>query len=85
MALLKTVRSDIDALIIKSILDDAGIPCLIRERGVGSSVKIITGDSCFGTDILVNEEILEVATELITPVEDEEDVEELEALDGEEE
>ena len=55
--------------ILESILRDAEIPYLKKERGSGSSVKIITGFSLFGTDLFVLKEHLEVATALITPPE----------------
>ena len=58
--------------VLESILRDAEIPYLKKERGSGSSVKIITGFSLFGTDLFVLKEHLEIATELIHPSEDEE-------------
>ena len=79
LELLTTVYDQPSQMIIESILRDAEIPYLMKERGSGTAVKVITGFSMFGTDIFVLREQLETATELITPPED---IEELEKLDG---
>ena len=67
LALLTTVYDSAQLAVLESILRDAEIPYLIKERGSGSSVKIITGFSMFGTDLFVRREQLALATELITP------------------
>ena len=51
--------------IIESILRDAEIPYLVKERS--GSVAVITGSSVFGTDFFVKKTDLEAATELIAP------------------
>jgi len=51
--------------IVESILRDAEIPYLIKERG--GSVPVITGASVFGTDFFVKTTDLEAAKELIAP------------------
>lgn len=76
LALLTTVYDNTLLSVFESILRDAEIPYLIKERGSGSAVKIITGFSMFGTDLFVRKEHLELATELITPPEGEEGEEE---------
>ena len=58
-------------MILESILQDAEIPYLKKERGSGTSVKVIAGFSVFGTDLFVRKEQLELARELITPRETE--------------
>ena len=75
LALLTTVYDSTQLAVLESILRDAEIPYLIKERGCGSSVKIITGFSMYGTDLFVRREQLELATELITPPEGIEDEE----------
>lgn len=67
LALLTTVYDSTQLAVLESILRDAEIPYMIKERGSGSSVKIITGFSMFGTDLFVRRDQLELATELITP------------------
>lgn len=67
LELLTTVFDNEQLSVIRGILEGENIPYMIKERGSGSSVKIITGFSIFGTDIFVRSEDLEVATALITP------------------
>lgn len=69
LALLTTVYDSTQLAVLESILRDAEIPYMVKERGSGSSVKIITGFSMFGTDLFVRRDQLELATELITPPE----------------
>ena len=64
-ALLTTVHDNVELSIVRSILEGENIPYHVRERGSGSSVKIITGYSMFGTDILVPRNMLEAASELL--------------------
>ena len=65
LALLTTVYDRAQQMIVESILQDARIPYLVKERGSGSMVKVIAGYSMFGTDIFVRCEQLETAAELI--------------------
>ena len=51
--------------IVESILRDAEIPYLVKERS--GSVPVITGASVFGTDFFVKTSDLEAAQELIAP------------------
>ncbi len=67
LAHLTTVYDPSLLPILESILKDAEIPYLKKERGSGSSVKIITGFSLFGTDLFVLKEHYETALALITP------------------
>lgn len=55
--------------VVESILRDAEIPYLIKERGSGGVMKVVMGFSMMGTDIFVKREDLEVATALLTPPE----------------
>ena len=85
LALLTTVYDRAPLMIVESILRDAEIPYLAKERGSGTTVKVIAGYSMFGTDIFVPEELLETALELITPPEQEEEDEADETEASEEE
>jgi hypothetical protein len=72
LELLTTVYDRAQLMIVESILKDAEIPYLAKERGSGTMVKVIAGYSMFGTDIFVPSSALEAATALITlPDEDE--------------
>ncbi len=56
--------------IVRGMLEDEDIPYLVRERGTGSAMRLMTGFSCFGTDVYVPTEALETAKGLIAGLED---------------
>lgn len=51
--------------VVESLLRDAEIPYILKERG--GSLPVITGSSVFGTDFFVKKEDLDAAKELIAP------------------
>ncbi len=51
--------------VIESLLRDADIPYLVKERG--GSLTVITGSSVFGVDFFVKVTDLDTAKELISP------------------
>ena len=55
--------------IVRGMLEDEQIPYLVRERGTGSAMRIITGFSLFGTDIYVPTDALETAKALVAGLE----------------
>ena len=55
--------------VIESLLRDAGIPYLTKERG--GSLTVITGSSVFGVDFFVKVTDLDAAKEIIAPCFDE--------------
>ena len=85
LELLITVHDSVQQLVVESILRDAEIPFLSKSRGSGTAVKVITGFSLFATDIFVLREHLETALVLITPPDEIEEIDEVEALEEEEE
>ncbi len=72
LALLTTVYDPSLLMILESILTDAEIPYLKKERGSGTMMKVIAGFSVFGTDLFVRKEQLELATALIAPADEDE-------------
>ena len=56
--------------IVRGLLEDENIPYLVRERGTGSAMRIITGFSMFGTDVYVPADAYEVAKDLVAGLED---------------
>ena len=70
--LLTTVYDNGSLSIVRSLLDSENIPYAIKERGTGSTMKIIMGLSMFGTDIYVPASCFEVALALVSPLEDDE-------------
>jgi hypothetical protein len=84
VAVLTTVYGNAELCIIRSILESEGIPYRVRDRGAGGVVRLVTGDSAFGSDILVPEEKLEEATQLLEAFQSAELVEDAgENTDGE--
>ena len=59
--LLFTIYEPTELAVVESVLRDADIPYLCRERGSGGMMKIIAGFSVFGTDVFVLKEHLELA------------------------
>ena len=56
--------------IVRGMLEDENIPYLVRERGTGSAMRLITGFSLFGTDVYVPTHALEIAKALVAGLED---------------
>ena len=77
LELLTTAYDPTYLAIVESILSDANIPYLKKDRGSGAAVRVIMGYSMFGTDVFVLKEHLETATALIA-MPDEEQSEEIE-------
>ncbi|MBQ9085617.1 MAG: DUF2007 domain-containing protein [Clostridia bacterium] len=69
---LTTAYSPEELLILESILQDAQIPYLKKDRGSGTTVKVIMGYTIFGTDLYVRPEDLDTATALLAPADAEE-------------
>ncbi len=57
--------------IIRGMLEDEQIPYLVRDRGIGQVVRLVTGQNGYGMDIYVPTEALEFAKGLIAGVEGE--------------
>ena len=56
--------------IVRGLLEDENIPYLVRERGTGSAMRILTGFSLYGTDVYVPTDALETAKGLVAGLED---------------
>ncbi|MBE6530197.1 MAG: DUF2007 domain-containing protein [Ruminococcaceae bacterium] len=65
LELLTTVYDNVELSILRSVLEGEKIPYMIRERGSGSSVRIITGFTMYGTDVFVPKTIVEQAKEVL--------------------
>lgn len=65
LELLTTAYDNEQLAVLRSILEDGNIPYMTKERGSGSSVKIIMGFSHFGTDIFVKRDMLDEAKALL--------------------
>ena len=80
--LLCTVYSTAELSVLRSILEGAEIPYLLKERGAGGASKVIIGFSICGTDVFVPESVYEDALALISVEDGEADSDE--SADGEE-
>ena len=83
LELLVTVYDLPSRAVVASILEDAGIPFLINERG--GSVSVVTGNSMLGTDFFVKNTDLALATKIIESLNDDELPEEVAAEETAEE
>lgn len=63
--LLRTTNNNIELNIIKEVLEQNEIPYIVKDHGIGGYMRIISGDSIYGTDILVEESQIERAESLI--------------------
>ena len=81
LELLTTVYDNTLLPVVESILRDAEIPYLIKERGTGGVMKVFMGFSMMGSDIFVKREHLDTATALITPPDEGEESDEAEEID----
>ena len=72
---LTTVYDVVMLGMIRGLLEDENIPYLVRERGTGSAMRIITGFSLYGTDIFVPKDAYATARDLIAGLENAEAVE----------
>ena len=62
---VRTAYDNVQASVIESLLRAEEIPYMIKERGSGSSAKIIAGFSVFGTDFFVDKRDADRAIELL--------------------
>lgn len=82
-ALLTTVHDDVEKSLLCGILEEEGIPYLLKDRGSGEVVRILSGFSQFGSDIFVPEALLTRASELLDAYRNGEVVEEFPEDNGE--
>lgn len=62
---IATVYDPTSLLVMESVLKDAEIPYLLKDRGAGGMVKVIAGYSVMGTDVFVRAEHAKIALELL--------------------
>ena len=82
MELLTTAHDDVELSILCSILEEEQIPHLKIDRGTGTALRLITGYSMYGTDILVPAEEMERASEILDAYRNGEPVEETDDEDA---
>ncbi|MBW4829607.1 MAG: DUF2007 domain-containing protein [Clostridiaceae bacterium] len=65
LAVLKTVKNNYELNLIKDLLDQHKIPYIIKDRESGGYMKIYSGFSIYGTDILVEKSLLKKAKDIL--------------------
>ncbi|NLW41142.1 MAG: DUF2007 domain-containing protein [Tissierellia bacterium] len=65
MVLLKTVYSKVELNFIENLLNEHNIPYILKDYGSGGYMRIYSGYSIYGTDILVEKSMFEKANTLI--------------------
>ncbi len=68
--LLTTVYGNEEKAAIEALLRAAELPYRLSDRGAGGTVTVIMGYTMYGTDVYVRQEDLELARELLTPVDE---------------
>lgn len=81
LVLLRSFHDDVSVAMAEEVLRDEEILYVKKDRGSGSAVRLITGYSMYGTDLLVAPEDLEKATALMEALFDVEGV--VESEEGE--
>ncbi len=74
LVLLRTFHDDVSVTMAEEVLRDEKILYVKKDRGSGSAVRLITGYSMYGTDLLVAPDDLEKAASLMEALFDVEDV-----------
>lgn len=65
---LRSLTNEIELGMIKEILDDNNIPYIVKDKGSGAYMRIITGSSPFSTDIMVEESDFDRANGLLESI-----------------
>ncbi|MGJ0845051.1 DUF2007 domain-containing protein [Tissierella praeacuta] len=68
LVLLRTTNNNFELGIIKGILDDNNIPYIVKNYGAGGYMRIISGDSSYRTDILVEKSDYNQANEILEQI-----------------
>lgn len=65
LVLLKTISNNHELNLIKNLLDDHQIPYIIKDRESGGYMRICSGFSIYGIDILVEKSLFEKAKAIL--------------------
>jgi hypothetical protein len=82
--LLTTAHGNEELAAIEALLRSADIPYRLSDRGAGGVVRVISGYTMYGTDVYVREQDMETAQELLTPVDEQMPVDEVDENSEEE-
>ncbi len=65
---LRSVTNEIELGMIKEILEDNNIPYILKDKGSGAYMRIITGSSPFSTEIMVEESEFDKANKILESI-----------------
>lgn len=65
MKLLISMTDEFQLSAVVSILEENQIPFITKDNGLGNYMRIYSGRSIYGTDILVREDCFDKANDLI--------------------
>ena len=65
---LRNVTNEIELGMIKEILEDNNIPYILKDKGSGAYMRIITGSSPFSTEIMVEESEFDKANKILESI-----------------
>lgn len=65
MVVLKITNNSLELNFIKNLLEENSIPYILKDYGAGGYMRIATGSSLCGTDILVEKLTFEKAKEIL--------------------
>ena len=65
---LRSISNEMELGMIKEILEDNNIPYIIKDYGPGGHMRIISGGSLYGTDVMVAEDDFDKANGLLESI-----------------
>lgn len=68
LVILKTVHNNFELDMTKALLDENNIPYIVRDNGIGGYMRVISGSSIYGMDILVDESVYEKSKDIIEQI-----------------
>ncbi len=69
LVLLRSTSDQYELNLIKGLLDEAGIPFIIKEPGSSGYMRIIGGSSVFGSNVYVDASSFKEAEEILSSFE----------------
>ena len=65
---LRSISNEMELGIIKAILGDHNIPYIVKNYGSGGHMRLISGRSLLGTDLMVEEADFDKANSLLESI-----------------
>ncbi len=68
LVLLRVANNNFELDLIRGMLEENNIPFIVKESGIGAHMKIVTGQTLYGADILVERTFYEKAKEILDSI-----------------